>query len=57
MKVQALAQNVTDSLIFWEWYMALQNSKKEIDLVLTLPEKKVKEVNYGTGKERLSGKD
>lgn len=52
MKVQMLAQDVTDSLIFWEWYMALQEPKKEIDLVFTLPEKKVKEVNYGTGKER-----
>lgn len=52
MKVQTMAQNVTDSLIYWEWYMALKDTKSEIDLVFTLPEKKVKEVDYGPGKER-----
>ena len=52
MKVQPMAQNVTDNLIYWEWYMALKDTKKEINMALTLPEKEVKGVNYGTGKER-----
>ena len=52
MKVQTMAQNVTDNLIYWEWYMALKDTKKEINMALTLTEKKVKGVNYGTGKER-----